>query len=484
MLRKPVFWIVLVILLGMAGGGYYYYTTTLTKPKTVAAQTLTTTRVTRGNLIISASGTGTLQPASVLDLAFAKSGVLAEVNVQVGDKVKNGQVLAREGNLESLKAQVASDQLSLLTAQQALDDLYKSLESDRASAQAALVTAEKALTDANYSRDIYVTQRCDPASVTLYQGDLIVAQNNYDRELAVFNGTYASMSEYDQRRITEYSKLYNYQVALTTAKRTVDYCTGRADTWTTSDLKATAAVAQAAYNTAKANLDALKDGPDPVKLAQAQAKLDSVKNQLAVSQKSLSDATLVSPIDGVVTAVNYQVGETVSGTFVTIADKFHPMIQVYMDETDLNNVGLNYDVNVVFDALSSKTFTGKISQIDPALVTVSSVPYVRAMVKLDEASAQLAQDLPSGMTAAVDVVAGKATNAMLIPVEALRTIGTNEYGVFVQGSDGKLTFHTVTIGLKSLTQVEIKSGLNQGDVVSTGSSTTATTTSTTTTRSQ
>ena len=74
MFRKPAFWIALVLLLGLAGGGYYYYTTTIkAKPVTATVQTLATSVVRQGNIVISAVGTGTLIPASSVDLAFPKS---------------------------------------------------------------------------------------------------------------------------------------------------------------------------------------------------------------------------------------------------------------------------------------------------------------------------------------------------------------------------------------------------------------------------
>jgi multidrug efflux pump subunit AcrA (membrane-fusion protein) len=152
-----------------------------------------------------------------------------------------------------------------------------------------------------------------------------------------------------------------------------------------------------------------------------------------------------------------------------------------MDQTDLNNIGIGYAVNVVFDALPEKTFSGKVTTINPALVTQSSVAYVQATVALDDASAQTVSALPTGMTAAVDVIGAQANNALLIPIAALRTIGTKEYAVFVVGQDGKLRLQPVTVGLQSLTQVEIKSGLNAGDTISLGTATTTTTSSSSTT---
>lgn len=481
MFRKPVFWIVLVLLLGLGGGGYYYYTTVLAKPVVTAAavQTLQTSTVKQGNIVISAAGTGTLVPASTVDLAFPKSGVLTEVNVRVGDQVKVGQILAKQGNLDSLQMQIANDQLSILNAQQTLDDLYKNLEAERASAAAALVTAQKNLTNATYSRDVYQTQRCDPAVVTLYYGDLVNAQTAYDKVNNDFLTYFTQYPENDPRRINAYAKLYASNQTLQSALRNYNYCTGRTDTATTVDLTAQAASAQAAYNIAKANVDLLKDGPDPVKLAQAQAKLDLAKMQLKVDQQSLTDTTMICPTNGVVTVVKAQVGATFSGTLFTIADNLHPMIQTYMDQSDLNNFGMNYAVNVTFDAISDKTFTGKVTQIEPALVTQGGVAYVRGLVALDESAVPVVSKLPSGMSAAVQVISGQANNTLLIPIEALRELSTGNYAVFVVQPDQKLILTPIKTGLRDLTTVQVLSGLKVGDVVSLGSTTTKTTTGTT-----
>jgi multidrug efflux pump subunit AcrA (membrane-fusion protein) len=67
----------------------------------------------------------------------------------------------------------------------------------------------------------------------------------------------------------------------------------------------------------------------------------------------------------------------------------------------------------------------------------------------------------------VDVIGGKATNAILIPIEALHDAGNGKYAVFVM-TNGNPRLQMVEIGIQDLTSVEITSGLKQGDVISTG----------------
>ena len=65
------------------------------------------------------------------------------------------------------------------------------------------------------------------------------------------------------------------------------------------------------------------------------------------------------------------------------------------------------------------------------------------------------------------MISGRAKNAVLVPIEALRTIGTNEYAVFVM-DNGTPKLRTVTVGLQDVTSAEILTGLKSGEVVTTG----------------
>ena len=120
--------IVIVVVLLAAAGIYFVWP----KPEpATATPALQTTKVRTGDLVLTASGAGTVLPSAQVDLAFRMGGILNELNVAVGDSVKRGQVLARlEGSVQAeadfqalfTDAGVAQAELAAVNAQEALDD--------------------------------------------------------------------------------------------------------------------------------------------------------------------------------------------------------------------------------------------------------------------------------------------------------------------------------------------------------------------------
>jgi multidrug efflux pump subunit AcrA (membrane-fusion protein) len=72
-----------------------------------------------------------------------------------------------------------------------------------------------------------------------------------------------------------------------------------------------------------------------------------------------------------------------------------------------------------------------------------------------------------GLNASVDIIGGRTENAVLVPVEALREPGLDEYAVFVV-ENGEPTLRIVQVGLIDFVSAEIISGLEAGEVVTTG----------------
>ena len=125
---------------------------------------------------------------------------------------------------------------------------------------------------------------------------------------------------------------------------------------------------------------------------------------------------------------------------------------------------MDKDAEVTFDALPDKKFTGKVTKVDPGLYTSGNTSVIRAYIKLDVPKSGFT--LPLGSTAAVDVIGGRADNALLVPIAALHPAG-DQFTVFVM-ENGKPVLHVVEVGIQDQVSAEIKSGLNAGDVVTTG----------------
>jgi len=229
-------------------------------------------------------------------------------------------------------------------------------------------------------------------------------------------------------------------------------------------LDADVALAQAKLREAEREYERVKDGPDPDEVARAELQLIDAKAKLTVSQENLDQSVVVAPMDGTMLRVDGQVGDTVSGAFMTIANLNQPHLEVFLDETDLDKIKVGYVAEVIFDALPDSVFIGHVVLVDPTLMQTQGVTAVRGIVELDDVPID---SLPIGLGASVDIVAGSAEGVPLIPYEALREIGPGEYAVFVM-EDDEPKLRVVGVGLMDFSFVEITFGLNPGEVVTTG----------------
>jgi RND family efflux transporter MFP subunit len=234
-------------------------------------------------------------------------------------------------------------------------------------------------------------------------------------------------------------------------------------------LEYTLETAQSNLTQAKLQYEKYKNGPSVQDVTAAQSDLNNAQAQLALAKQTVSIEELVAPITGTVLTVASNVGGVVgtsgNSAVFTLADVSQVVLDTYMDETDLNNIKVGYNANVVFDALPDQTFTGTVTLVNPGLITVSNVQAIEISVVLN--NVKPSDNLMVGLNAAVDVVAGKSTNAVLVPVVALHELDPGEFAVFVV-VNGVPTLRPVKVGLKDVTNAEILSGVQAGEIVSTG----------------
>jgi RND family efflux transporter MFP subunit len=228
------------------------------------------------------------------------------------------------------------------------------------------------------------------------------------------------------------------------------------------------ASARANVASAESNLNSLLDGGTAEDVETAQLNVAQARRNLESAQMELEDTVLTAPFAGTVTAVEASVGEMVgTSAMVTLADLSEPLVELYLDETDLDLIEVGYEVEVLFDALADYTFTGHVVRVDPVLVEMEGAPAIQALATLENAEGNSRWPLPGGLNATVEVIAGRAENALLVPVEALRELSPGQYAVFVM-MDGAPRMRQVEVGLMDYAYAEIVSGLEQGDQVTTG----------------
>ncbi len=503
MFRKRAFWIVLmVLLLVITGGGYLYYNKVRLQAQEPAEEPqIATAQATRGDLVITASGSGILVPAAEMALGFRSGGVLAEVLVEVGDQVEAGQALARLDDADA-RDQVAQSEISLRQAELDLAELTEEADAAAlAAAQASLSSARAdltALTAPPGDEDLLAAQESlksaqealadllagpDPDEVAIVKADLTLAEMNvrtaqaaYDRIAWQDNvgssqeaaDLWQATTSYEQAK-AEYLEAQEGATAdeISDARAQVAQAQAQLDALLEEPDGDEIAAAQAKVTQAQAELDDLLSGASAKDLEMAELGVAQARLNLESAQRDLEDTYLVAPIAGTVTAVEAAAGEPVgSEALITLADLGEPRVQFWVEEADLTSVAPGNAVNIVFEALPDDTFPGQITSVDPMLVDVDGTPAVQSYASLDLASHPIT--LLSGMNAEVEVVAGEALNAVLVPLQALRELGPESYAVFVVQDNGELEMRVVQVGLRDFVNAEIISGLEPGDVVSIG----------------
>jgi HlyD family secretion protein len=455
--KNKWFWIVMALLIiVMSGGGYYYYTNVRAAAKTTTSKeaTMQTAVARRGDLVISASASGSVVTAAQFSLAFREeTGTLIELNVGVSDKVHQGDILARlqtDSTPEEITATISAAELVVIQAQQNLDELYASADSARTTAMNDTSTYAEAVRDAQYTLENY--------SMPLFlQGlDTIAA---VDKTKAALDAASAAFEPYKYYPVTD-AKRKELLVDLNETQSNYDSAIKRLN------YEYTLQVAQDNLIKARQDYEKYRNGPAESDLILAETTLKNAKDKLALAEEEKSIVDLIAPIDGTIMTVNASVGEAMGTTsIITLADLENLRVEAYLDESDLDKAKVGNEAEVVFDALPDQTFKGKVVTVSPGLETVSNVQAVKVTVILDDVDPSVV--LPIGLSASVDVIAGRAENAVLVPVEALRELDPGEYAVFVV-ENGTPALRAVTVGLLDVTSAEITSGLQAGEIVSTG----------------
>lgn len=475
-------WILSILAVIAITGGYFYYSKISSNSTTSNSLQTQTAVVRRGNLVVSASGSGTLISNSDATFGFGTSGRVAKVEVKVGDQVQQGQVLAQlDDTLLQLKYQEAQQALQELYSAKSIAAVQKEIATAQDAEAAAkdwleylispgvveaednLAAAQQKLSDAQVVANASPSSTADQAVkkaqqlVNYYNGQLTGAWDYYQTTYRV--ETFAETENVGSRR-------HPNQVLVTTVDPVTHQKVPVVDTSVDEIATARNNYAQAKETVSQGQmyLDALNSGTipdgavgDKIKtLYEAQFAVQNAKSALDKTQ-------LIAPLSGTVTSLTLNVGqEADTSSVITISQLEQPYtIDAYIDQKYWSMAQVGNKANIVFDLLPEKNYAGTIALVYPELSSSFDASVVHLVLQLDKS---ISQPLPAGTGATVEVVGGEARGVLLVPVGAIHDKGGGKYTVTVL-QNGQQVEREIQIGLKSDTYVEVKSGLDAGEVV-------------------
>ena len=392
-----------------------------------------TGNVVRQDLVTQVSGTGQIKPKTYVNLGATAMGRVTHFYVKEGDHVKKGQVVATIENVQQ-GANVEGQKATLSAA-----------KTDIASYIAAEHTAE--------------------ANVEHAKADLEQKQLDFDRAKSLYKEQLIAKQDYDAKKAA-------YDLAV-----------------------ATVAQSDAAVVQAKANTDSAR--------GHMQANVATLRSDTDMLNRTIATA----PFDGIVTNEPMREGETVvegiqnteGSTLMTLADMSVITAEVKIDETDIVNVRLGQPVDVTVDAIPGKVYKGHVTLVgDQALLRSSGVATSQSTSGTEEAKdfkVVVTLDTPSdelrpGLSTTAKITTAHENNTLSIPIQALTmytpdqsgtphvaNVSTNapaiqpQQGVYLVRMDkGKLraVFVPVTTGITGTTDIQVTSGLKQGDEIVVG----------------
>src|SRR5579863_3978488 len=399
-----------------------------------------TGKVVKQDLATVVSGTGQIKPKTIMNVGATSFGRITRFYVKEGDHVKKGETLATVENVQ---------QESSVNGQEAAISAAKT---DIASYVAAEKTQE--------------------ANVEHAKADLEQKKLDWDREQGLYQGGIVSKADYDAKKAA-----YDTDVA-------------------------SVAQAVAGLNQAKAQTDS------------ARGHLQTQIATLRSDQDLLNKTIAVAPFDGIVTNMPIREGETVvegiqnaeGSTLMTLADMSVITAEVKVDETDIVNVKIGQPADVTVDAIPNKVFKGHVTLVgDQALLRSTGVATSQSTSGTEEAKDFKVvvtldgsfEELRPGLSATAKITTARKSNVLSLPIQALTVHNPetdaskasggvqaasiaepsankkpDEQGVYIVDKDahGKLRakFIPVVTGITGATNIEVLSGLGDGQEIVTG----------------
>jgi len=378
--------IIIIIALVLVAGGILLYRG-LTKPTT---KVLETAKVMKGSLRGVIVETGIIKPqvGAVVKIGARATGTIMKMNVKIGDKVRNGQLIAL---IDDREIQKAIDQQ-----------------------KASLISAE------NMLRQVEQTY---PERIREASANYEYARITFERETELLKHEYTTKDAVDRAR--------------------------------------------SQFEAAEANWKKLRSEYG-TQTEIAKANIEDIDAQLRQQETRLTYTRIYSPIDGLVSDVTAQEGETIVAglqvaNLVTVLDPTRLEMWIYVDETDIGKVRIGQPVEYYVDTFPEKLFNGTIEKIYPQPVVKENIVYYLAIVRVSKGDSTF---LKPEMTTHIKIIFSEEQNILIAPNASIKFEKGKQVVYKVTGPD-KVQRVDVRTGIRGEDNTEIISGVSEGDVLAT-----------------
>ena len=458
---------------------------------------------TRRELRSTVTASGEIRPVQFINLTSEVQGRIEEIYVNEGDKVTKGQPLVRldPTQLQSnTDAQLAAYQASQSDVQSSRSQV-SAAQNQLSQAQQGLITmqaqVDTAIQQVNQARQNVVAAQTD---VDRAQVDLSAANRELKRTTELLEAGVASRLEFDNAK----DRVDQAQVALRNAQARLQVQRG------------SVAVAEKQVNEQRSRLNqqqvTIKDARRAIETANfgANSSENRARQQMALlsGQKTQRDKTMqLAPINGVIADIPSKVGTfavaSLSSTpLLTIADMSIINVEVKVDETEIDKVAVGQPVKVKVDAFGDKEISGEVTQKTPLAVgksqttgglstqiNVQEAKEFRVVIEIRDAPDEIREGLRPGMSATATITTKTVESVFAIPLQAVIEKKPEEspsptiQGDVPQPSDkpktlkgvyvldgNKAKFVEVVTGITGESDIQIVSGLSEGQEIVTGPS--------------
>lgn len=449
------------------------------------------------------SVTGKVKPASSANLAFEKSGKVVRIDISIGDQVYVGQVLMVQDNADTV-AQLAQAEAKLAELQKGTRAEEVQVEEVKvANAKSSLADAKKNLVDKiqdSYAKaDDAIRNKSDQffnnpktsnpllsftPSNTQLKSDLEWQRTLIETKLVAWknsvDGT-SVMSDMDSKLkeasdnmsvinsfLEKAASAVNSLLPSSTLTQTTidgwkaDMSTSRTNVNTSINALS---VAEEKMRTATSSLTLAEQN---LTLAKAGTVSEQIKAQEAVVaqyEAQLAKTILRSPINGIITERDVELGEivTANANIVSVISEAQFEIETNIPEADIAKIKIGNTARVTLDAYGSDTqFPAVVTKINPAETVIEGVSTYKTTLQFVNKDNRIR----SGMTANLDIVTAQKSGVLVVPQRAVSGKGGEKFILVNEGDAKSPVERKVTTGLKGTNgEIEIISGAQEGEMV-------------------